>query len=264
MDKITFISLQDFFWIRFDEHQINFSFKGIPEDVHFTIAFNPNSEYVNLHLSRNVAGIALMDKPRYDLVSISKKDIKSFEEDAPLRFLRIMLEAFDLEKFKLQHGGNIGFLSYDNLRLESEGYSIVQTKLHEDFKKISRVKRKTRIKVEGDIGEILLDFSCSEEMQNYIQNHIEELPTSFSKPIEGCMLITNDGVVQLLREGDSWYRFREDISPKHLLEAFIEPETVKRLIFYSKRSIVRIRSAATKADTSKHNAPIYLHRIAKK
>jgi hypothetical protein len=37
MEKLTHISVDDFFWIRFEQHQLNFGLKGLPADVHFTI-----------------------------------------------------------------------------------------------------------------------------------------------------------------------------------------------------------------------------------
>ena len=51
------LSINDLFWIRIQPHQINFEYKGLPDKVHFTIAFNKKSKFINLHISPSTAGM---------------------------------------------------------------------------------------------------------------------------------------------------------------------------------------------------------------
>ena len=136
------ISIEDFLWVRLQNAQFNFRYKGMPSDVHFTVAFNSKSEDINLHLTKNIQGDPNR-KPYIRIAEINKNDFETFmNEDAPKIMLQLILESFDLVKFKNKYGSDIGFISQD----KKENYSVIQKLLEEKFKEISRFKRKRRLK----------------------------------------------------------------------------------------------------------------------
>jgi hypothetical protein len=173
-----------------------------------------------------------------------------------------MLTPLDIQQFKKKHGNEIGYLSHSDFA-KQKSYPIIQQKLYEDFKKMSRVKRKTRLKIEGDMGQALLNIATCSEMQNHVSNNISELPNRFENDVEGGMLITEDGVIHVIRHFEQWYMIREDIKPIQLLEAFMEPVLAKKLVRYTKRSIVRLKIANTIDDTKRYNSPTHLVRTKK-
>lgn len=261
MEELNHISIEKLFWVRFQRHQLNFSFKGKLSDIHFTVAFNSNSEYVNLHLTRNVPNIDGKLKPRFDIVIISKNDLEEFADELPIRLLNLMLEPFDLEKLKAKHGDEIAFLSQDVFKEGEEQYAIIQKQLTDGFKKHSVRHRKSRIKIQDSILESLKDFATSPEIHNCVLQHAVQLPEKFEKPFEAGMLITDEEVVHVIRDGNRWMKMREDVRPEHLLECITNPELAKQLISYTKRSLVRLKKANTIRDTEYFNNPIYLYRV---
>ncbi|HEU5051550.1 MAG TPA: hypothetical protein VFT78_00490 [Hanamia sp.] len=44
-NEINHISIKGRLWIRIEPHIINFGWKGLPDKIHFTIAFNEDSQY---------------------------------------------------------------------------------------------------------------------------------------------------------------------------------------------------------------------------
>lgn len=257
MEQLSKISVQEYFWVRVQQHQLNFGYKGLPPDVHFTIAYNHNSSNVNLHLTRNVPDVELHLRPRIDIAIISKLDLDKFGKDVPLRMLRLMLEPFDIAAFKAKHGNEIGFLSYEGIGKGDE-YALIRKKLSDDFKQIAKPRGKAGIKVHGPIIETMVNFSTSKEMQDYVFNNTVELPDHFEKRVDGGMLFTSHEVVHVIRDSEHWFKIRENISPLLFLQAFVKPMAAKRIINYINQSVVRIESANTILDTACYNNPIHL------
>ena len=67
------ISLENIFWFEVKEYLMSFGLNELPKNIHYTIAFNPSSEYINLHISKNTN--IKTDKPRITIAAIKKTDL---------------------------------------------------------------------------------------------------------------------------------------------------------------------------------------------
>jgi hypothetical protein len=158
-DKIDHISINDFFWIKFAPQMINFGFQGLPKSIHYTIAFSDKSSDINFHVTKETQDPK--NKPKIEIVRMDKKLLQEwFEKILPklsISFLNNLLQPLDIVELKERHNDNLGFISFESLKNTNE-YLLTEQKLIDSFKEISRVRKKTRLKVEGNIEERLDNF----------------------------------------------------------------------------------------------------------
>lgn len=254
---IDHISINDIFWIQFKSHLISFGFKGLPEDTHFTVGFDDRSPDINFHVTKN--SVDPKDKPQIKIVIIDKQLL---EEDTPpltLAMLNKMLKPLNMEELKAKYDYDLGFISFDSLQ-NSEASSLTKQRLIDSFKDISRFRRRTRLKVEGDIDMRLESFATSKELQKSILGNIVELSEEFEKNVEGGMVLTEDNTLQVIRINERWFKIRTDIKPFDLLCAFVNPQLAKHLIWQTKRALIAVKNASKYSDTAHLNKPIRLVR----
>jgi hypothetical protein len=70
MDKLDYISIDKFFWLRFNENFISFGFYGLPSDIHLTVSYHANDTHVNFHLTKNIE--TADRKPKIEICRIEK------------------------------------------------------------------------------------------------------------------------------------------------------------------------------------------------
>jgi len=252
---IDHISINDIFWFQFKSHLFSFGFKGLPDNVHFTIGFDHRSPDINLHITKNVGDSTY--KPKITIVCINKNLLEEIVPSLSLAMLNKFLQPIDLDELKSKYDYDLGFISFESFE-HSDTYSLTEQKLIDSFKDISKFKRKTRLKIEGDIEKRLEFFSTSEDLQAAIFNNMVRLTTEFQKPVDGGMIISDDTVLQVIRFNDKWFTLRTELKSFDLLTTFINPKLAKHLIWKTMRALVTIKYAETFADTKKINKPVRL------
>lgn len=252
-------SIENLFWFEIKPHQINFRFNSLPKDIHFTVAFNENSNDVNLHITRNVSQKEKThleeENPQLRIVVIDKKLLENVFPEISLNFINSILEPISIEDLKEKYNNEVGFISFDNLE-KFEGYSL--SNLFEKFKEIIQIKRKTRLKIRGKIEENILNFVNDEKLQDSIFNQIEDLSIDFSKPVDGGIILTEDKTIHVIRINDNWYNFNLNLKPNDIIKLLIEPKTADYLIEKVKREIEIIKDCNNKIDSEKYNNPMRL------
>ncbi len=254
-DTVDYISINDIFWVQIKSHLVSFGFKGLPDNVHFTIGFDDRSPDINLHITKNVADS--INKPKIRIICIDKILLEEIAPSLSLAMLNKILQPIDLGELKRKYNYDLGFISFDNFE-HSKTYSLTEQKLIDSFKDISKFKRKTRLKIEGDIEERLELFSISEDLQSSIFDNMVELTTEFQKPVDGGVIISEDNTLQVIRFNYKWFTIRTDLKPFDLLKAFINPKLENHLIWKTKRALVSIKYAETYADTKQLDKPVRL------
>ena len=87
-------------WINIAETVSSFPWPGLPADVHFYFSYSPNSEMMNLHLTRNVRGVRPENKP---YIRITQWPGAEMEEMVKIFFTRYWQQVwmpFDMAKYQ--------------------------------------------------------------------------------------------------------------------------------------------------------------------
>jgi hypothetical protein len=248
-NDLDYFKVEGLFWVHFQKHRISFWVKGFPEELHYTIAFNDESRYVNLHISKNCSD----PKPRITVVYAEKKLL---EELIPLIIeilLKGLIEPINIQSFLKD--GTATFISNSKIK-RSRSYTLFEKRLIEHFRPITEIKRRKRLKIVGEIETHLEQFIQNGDNSRLITRLAidDRLSNNTDTVIHHA-----DGTTQAyaFRTGGKWYRFG-DTKPMEMLRKFMVPELPEKIFFYLKRSIVVVRDAKSYQDTEPFNHPIQL------
>src|SRR6185312_4850306 len=106
------------FWLNIAETVLSFPWPGLDADVHFSISFNPNSHYVNIHLTRNLYGVAPADKPKIRIAQIARVDMEEIGRLLWYRYWHHAWAPFDIRHYQNRRsavGRKAQFLSITRL-----------------------------------------------------------------------------------------------------------------------------------------------------
>lgn len=253
--RIDNISINGDFWVQLKTHLVSFRFKGLPKGVHFTIGFDKRSSDVNFHVTNNHSNPN--DKPQIKIVVIDKNHLEKIAQSFPMILYNLILSPFDFND--LQEKDEFNFIPFNDLESPELSSDVLQD-LIDRFKDISRIRKKTRLKIEGDVEKRLESLVYSEDLQKSIQEKVVSFdPTNKTeKNVDGGVLLIENKSIFLIRIFQDWFFFNFDINPFDLLCAYVDPLLAKHLIWKTKKSIVRVKNATNYADTEKFNTPIRL------
>ena len=141
IEDINYISVNDYFWIRFVRQMINFGFQGLPKSVHYSISFSDKTPDINFHVTKEAEDPT--NKPKITIVCMDKQLLQEWLKELlpklPLSFLNKILQPLDVIELKNKYDGNLGFISFESLKNTDE-YLLTEQKLIDSFKEISKVK----------------------------------------------------------------------------------------------------------------------------
>ena len=255
------ISINKSLWIRVQPHQVNFDYEGLPDKVHFTIAFNKKSEYINLHLSKNVKGVLSKDKPQIKICRILKKDIELLIPEIGLDILRSVLKKIDVKSHQYL---NSYIIPFDDLETEKH-QQIFQKAFIDGFETLTHIKRNKKLYVKGNVGKQIIEVVESDELQDSTQSTIKLFnPNDFQNLKGGFILNDNSKPLGILKINDDWYGMDFNTNPLSYLELIMGKELTQNLIDYTKESINTIKDLTTKEECKEYENPIHFERIENK
>ena len=253
--KIDYISINDLFWVQIKPHLISFGFKGLSENIHFTIGFDERSPDINLHITKNTSN--QNNKPHIKIVVIEKKIVQEIENSLLFSILNMILEPIDLDELQSNYDFELGYLPYDKIE-NSEATVATKQRLISNFKKMSKIKRKSRLKIQGNIEEPFENLIYSTEFQQTILDNIEGITDNEKASLGGGILLFNDSVLNVIRINDDWYKLRTNLALFDWLCAFVNPELAQHIINKTKQALEAIKNADSYSDTENLNSPIRL------
>ncbi|MEX0609708.1 MAG: hypothetical protein WD016_03125 [Balneolaceae bacterium] len=261
--NIDHISINDLFWIQIKSHLISFGFKGLPKGVHYTIGFDSRTQDVNLHVTKNHSDPK--DKPQLKIVVIDKKLLEEIAPSLALSMLNLILKPLKIETLKTDQNKRLSFISFDKLQNSKLSLSTEQ-QLTDSFKDIIRFRKKTRLKIKGNIEQRVEKFALSEDLLESFIESLEELDLSkeSSKNVEGGIILTDNSTINVIRVNNEWYTFTPEMSLLEFFSAFVNPRLARHLIWKTKRAIIHIKNTKNYSDTEEINTPIRLIKIIKK
>jgi hypothetical protein len=251
MEQLNSFSLNDDFWIRFQEHCISFRYKKLPIDVHFTIAFNSNSPDINLHISKNTA--SQNNKPKIEILRIKKQILI---EDAEILASKIFHAIFEKIGDSFEENG-VYYLPIN--QNDAKKQKIVSNKLKDKFQDIIRIKQKKRLKIDGDIKNKLQEFSEDKDIQKKILEDIIELTQEQNSNLEAGIILNNKGETPIINFYGNFYRIRI-LSETELLGIFLSPNIVNSFFQKVEDAIKLIDTLETWEDAKLYNDPFILER----
>lgn len=255
IEPIDNISINNVFWVQMRPYLVSLGFKGLPDNIHFTISFEDRSADINFHVTKNYSDPK--NKPKITIVCIDKFLLEEITPSITFALLNKLLRPLNIEELKSKYDYNLGFIPFASLE-HSDTYSLTEQKLIDSFKDILKIRKNTRLKIEGDIEKSLETFATSENLQTSIFNNMVELSTYFQKPFDGGMIISEENVLQVICINDKWYTLRTDLKPVELLTAVVNTKLIKKIIAKTKRALISIKYATTYEDTEHLNKPIRL------
>lgn len=255
MEKnIDYFSVNDLFWVQFKEHLISFGYKELPKDIHFTISFN-GVHGINLHVTKNSDDFK--NKPQIGIVSINKDDFERFENLITKKLLHLILKPFDIEDFKKRNRNRVGFLPFEKIQQSNTG-KMIEEKLKDIIKPISKLQRKSRFKIKGDLSTAFNENTFSIPFLNKLMKHIRPLNFKSNLFVEGGNLISRKESIMVVRIDDKWFEINQP-EIKNLLILLMGKNIGNKIKGRLKRAIVLVKNANSYKEVEKYKSTPVLH-----
>lgn len=251
--SIDYISVTDNFWIQLKSHLITFGFKRLPKGTHLTLSFKNSDPDINFHVTKNSKNSN--DKPQIKIAVIEKKHLEDVIHLIWFEIIDKVLLPLDINKLKAKSNNYLRFISFESLR--NSGFtSLVEQSL---IKELSfSLKRKTRIKFEGDVEKDFENVVVSEDLRESFLELISNLPEDFEESLDSGIILTDDEIVEVIIINGNWFTLRTDTKLVDILSMFINPQLAKCLIWKTKRAVIAVKHAKKYSDTKHLNMPIRL------
>ena len=91
---------KDVAWVHLAEKFTSFPWFGLPADVHFTLSYHPDSDMMNLHLTRNSPGVNNNNKPQMRIAQWPKSQFEEMARIFAYRYFNKVWEPFDMRKYQ--------------------------------------------------------------------------------------------------------------------------------------------------------------------
>jgi hypothetical protein len=256
-ESINSFSAAELFWIRFTERVISLGFAELPQDVHFSIAFNKESSEVNLHVTRNTGDQG--NKPKIEIVRIGKQTLQTLAQPIVTALFSQILEPIIFKTWERKSK-----YYYEDIHVlllsmnELDNNTQIEKVLKDAFQKISKIKRR-RLTLKGDIESTLNDVIKNPEIQHIFKNkRVQRLPRRLFQETSFGYLISHQFSGLALFNNGQWHAIRDDHSLSRLLHSCMDSALVKSIIFKTLMAIARISKADSYEAVKKNNRSIRL------
>lgn len=230
-----------------------FGFEGLPHGQHFTLAKNSKSG-INFHITKNIADKDNPNKkPCIPILEIDKEIIESDLSSLFLTMFFGMLNEIDIEDIK--NKSELIFLSFEDLENDNT-YKENRENLFKEFKDVSKIEKKSRLKVSEEWTEKLVKLTESEKMMDLINRNSNEFRDSQPKDIDGGILISDDKVLSVIKVYNKWFELSTDKKPIEMFKQVIDERLAKFIWYNIKRSIIILKSVNSWKETENIYKPI--------
>lgn len=255
--KIDSLSISDFLWAQFKENRFSFSFKGLPKSVHFTIAWNPETGKMNLHITKNTGNGN--DKPKFIIANFDKPFLDELMSFVPSLVFQKVFQPVSFKKHSRKERKNIKLIFLDDIEKKTAKPNIAE-ELSTIWQLGSSVKRK-RLSISKEIDEHLLPFISSYRMRMLLIDNMRRLnKNSFSSAaIRPGIILFGNKVSPFISVNGKCYAFTKRIGIYELLTTLTNPEFARALLDYIKEALERLPDARSFQDTIPYNRPYQLY-----
>lgn len=238
-------SVKGLFFIDYNLKRLNLWYKGLSKKVHFTIAYNENSEYINLHLTKNLySDKSKINNPKIEIVRFQKDIFNALENELSQFFINELFVPINVNDF---HLNGYRFISLDEENSEKEGFELISM-----IKSFCKLKQNKRYKIEGDIESKLLELIGTIDSDSIVKNKKETISERKDRE-SGFFLKGDKEMIGVIKIEDNWFRLNEKISVEKLLSKILGKERTNYLFKHFKDSMKIIDSLKSKGESEKYN-----------
>jgi hypothetical protein len=245
MDKLDYISVDKYFWLRFNENYISIGFYGLPSDIHLTVSYHRNDTNINLHLTKNVE--TNDRKPKIEICRIEKNLLQETLQVGLNTLLSNIVEPIDTNTLE-KNDMSPEYIAMDQIDEKTENAILNLFKKDEDYE----IKKKRRLKIITDMETKFKQISETPEFVELYRTRTQLLDRS-TKQLESGVIVTSGESFVAMKIGDNWYKFRDKIDICILLKGIVQRQTVTAIKWRFKKSLEIIRQAKTYADTAEYD-----------
>lgn len=251
-NEVDSISLSDLFWTQFKKGRISFSFKGLPESIHFTFAWNDGYTKINFHITKNIGDGK--DKPKIVIANFDNSLIEYITSFFPTILFNKLYQPISFKKYSRRNRKNIRIFHTDSLEA-----SMLNERIDNIFKQMTTTK-KNKIKIEDSFEKHFLSLASSKEERRIILNNISPLTSrSFKhKSIREGVIFIGNKTYPFISANGKCLILKKRFTIFDLLTYFSKPELTKELVIYFKESLEKIQTAKSYSDTIPFNRPYTL------
>lgn len=255
--EIDSISISDFFWTQFKENRFSFSFRGLPQSIHFTIAWSKETGRMNFHITKNIG--TGNDKPKFVIANFDKAFLNELMLFIPPLVFHKVFQPVSFKKYSRKERRKIRLVFLDDIEKASDNIRIAE-ELTDIWKIGSTIKRK-RLIISKEIEEFLLPFISSSGARELLINNMRSLNgNSFnSKSIRSGMILMGKKVSPFISVNGRCYAITKRVGIYELLISFTNPEFAHALLDYIKEALERLPAAKSSEDTLPYNRPYQLY-----
>ena len=255
------LELEKIGWIYIAETVSSFPWPGLASDVHLSFGYSPNSETINLHLTRNVKGVAPGNKPYIRIAEWLKTET---EEMARLLFCRLweqMWVPFDMRKYQHRSspkGRHARYCSITGMMKPGKEHRIHRQLKAHLLQYIKRKKRGRHIVCSENLIATLERQALRPQFLWEMIHSFRRVPRQFAGRSEIGCLYARDFSGMVIQIQGQWFRYNIGANLNSVLQSFFEPSTFKELQEKVMKAIAIISTANTKQETDPFNDPIEL------
>lgn len=232
---------------------MSFGFKGIPSDQHFTFAKNDKSG-INFHITKNIADPKnSLKKPFIPILEIDKKIISSDLNSLFLSMFFVMLNEIDISEIEGEQ--ETTFLSFDDLDKDMP-YGKNEKEFFKNFEGVSKITRKTRLKVNEGWVDKLVELTQSKKMVDLITQKTKKIQNVQLKEIDGGVLLSGEKVLYAIKIYDKWFELSIDKKPIEMFKQVIGERLAKIIWYNIRRAIIILKTVDSWRDTENKYKPI--------
>lgn len=253
---IDSFSISDLFWTQFKKNRISFSFKGLADSVHFTIAWNNETGKMNLHITKNLGDGT--NKPKFVIAYFNKDFLDELMSFAPATIFNYIFQPVSFKRYSRKSRKNIRLMYLDELETDNN-YSSIKNELTSKWNQQSQVKR-NRFKIRKGFEKAFIPIIHTKPIRSFLQNNIRNLSgRSFnSKSIRGGILVIGKKAFPFISSNGKCYAMTKRMTIYELLTTFSNPEFARSLVEYINEALLRLPDAQSLADTEPFNRPFTL------
>ena len=253
---VNHISNEDFF-IRLNAGVIVLGLKKLLGGVHFTLSFSPNSDDINLHITRHADDEN--NKPKIVIAVANKKVLENELSAFSKHIFQLVLEPLYFEKpRKLPKTGYHPFCKYFSLTKLEKGQLGEQFKneVRTVFKRSAKFKGLRKLILKPELVDNFTDWTKSSHTKHRIKEEFLCIGQVNVEHIEQGYLHSSNYSGMVIIVGGQIFKLRDDITIVDLANAFLGNELTKLLVTKTNTAINDIFQAADYDQSIPFNDPV--------
>lgn len=246
-------------WLNLGKTVASFAGSALPGNVHFSISYHPDSEYINLHVTKNVG--SQTDKPKIEILKVKKDEAEALFRVFMHGWWQAMLCPFDMRAYQSRRSvatRNARFLSFGRFQRSKE-YKILKKEMERTFRRHTTMQGgKRRLKMDAAIEGAFTQLVKTIPIHNLLACQFKRVPRRFTSASDIGFMISGAYTGLLLCVNHQWYTFRGGVQVLDFLSACMPPDLVAAIIEKFETAICIVAASETYAQTEPHNDPIIL------